>query len=263
MICILSRLLLDSSVVKSFKINELVKTSFSSLFDCLPKEGQNQEVNSTAFRSFRSNLRLISIQLQAISTKIYSFVEDSTLRLQMLQNIPSSSPQLSILRRRLALAFFFENEDYLFKASEDLIDMKAISRHLRKPRFKIRNDADYTELAALVAILNIGFDSGNPPPPGSEKQKIEHFNRRIDSLSDCIHAMFSHIIDTGASHMKRTQAKQVLEIFHSKLLYDIRTKRKPKTMMFESSKTDGDQESLNKFLLRSPEKGSQEKDWRI
>lgn len=255
----LSRLLLDASVVKSFKINELVKTSFSSLFDCLPKECQNQEVIlRRPFIQIQSNTK--SIQLQAISTKIFTFVEDSTLRLQMLQNIPSSSPQLSILRRRLALAFFFENEDYLSKASDDLIDTKAISRQLRKPRFKIRNDTDYTELAALVAILNIGYDNGNPPPPGSDKQKIEHFNRRIDSLSDSIHAIFSHIVDTGASHMKRAQAKQVLEIFHSKLLYDIRTKPKPKTMMFESSKTDGDQESLNKFLLRSPEKGSQGKD---
>ena len=235
--------------MKSFKINELVKNSFSSLFDCLPQEGQNQEVIlRRPFILIQS--KTMSIQLQAISTKIYSFVEDSTLRLQMLQNIPSSSPQLSILRRRLALAFFFENEDYLSRASEDLIDMKAIARQLRKPRFKIRNDTDYTELAALVAILNIGFDSGNPPPPGSDKQKSEHFNRRIDSLSDCIYAMFSHIVDTGASHMKRTQAKQVLEIFHSKLLYDIRTKPKPKTMIFELSKTDGDQDSLNKYLSK-------------
>lgn len=258
----LSRLLLDASVVKSFEINELVKTSLSALFDCLPKEGQNQEVIlRRPFVQIQS--KPMSIQLQAMSTKIYSFVEDSTLRLQMLQNIPSSSPQLSDLRRRLALAFFFENKDYLCKASKDLIDMKAIARQLRKPRFKIRNDTDYTELAALVAILNIGFDNGNPPLPGSDKQKSDHFNRWIDSLSDCIHAMFSHIVDTGASHMKRTQAKQVLELFHSKLLYDIRTKPKPKTMMFESSKTDGDQESLNKFLLRSPEKGSQGKDLRI
>lgn len=252
----LCRLLLDTSVVKSFEINETVKTSFSSLFDCLPKEGQNQEVI----------LRRPFVQIQSkpmsiqISTKIYSFVKDSTLRLQMLQNIPSSSPQLSILRRRLALAFFFENEDYLCKASEDVIDMKAIARQLRKPRFKIRNDTDYTELAALIAILNIGFDNGNPPLPGSDKQTSDHFNRQIDSLSDCIHAMLSHIVDTGASHMKRTQAKQVLGLFHSKLLYDIRTKPKPKTMMFESSKTDGDQESLKKFLLRSPQKGSQGKD---
>lgn len=255
----LCRLLLDASVVQSFEINETVKTAFLCLFDCLPKEGQDEEViPRRPFVQIQS--KPLSIQLQAISTKIYSFVEDSTLRLQMLQNIPSSSSQLSILRRRLALAFFFENEDYLCKSSKDLIDMKAIARQLRKPRFKIRNDTDYTELAALVAILHIGFDNGNPPVPGSDKPTSDRFNRRIDSLSDCIHAMFSHIVDTGASHMKRTQAKQALELFHSKLLYDIRTKPKPKTMMFESSKTDGDQESLNKFLLRSPQKGSQRKD---
>lgn len=255
----LCRLLLDVKVVKSFEINEAVKTSFLSLFGCLPKEGQDQEV--VLRRPFvQIQSKSLSIQLQAISTKIYSFVEDSNLRVQMLQNIPSSSPQLSTLRRRLALAFFFENEDYLCKNPKDLIDMKAISRQLRKPRFKIRNDTDYTELTAQVAILNIGFDDGNPPHPGSDKHTIDQFNRRIDSLSHCIHAMFSHIVDTGASHMKRTQAKQALELFHSKLLYDVRTKPKPKMMMFESSKTDGDQESLNKFLLRSPQKGSQGKD---
>lgn len=255
----LCRLLLDASVVKSFEINEAVKTSILNIFDCLPEEGQDQEVILRC-PFVQTQSKSLSIQLQDISTKIYSFVEDSTLRLQMLQNIPSSSPQLSILRRRVALAFFFENKDYLCKNPKDLVDMKAIAHQLRKPRFKIRNDTDYTELAAVVAILNIGFDNGNPPLSGSDKDIVDRFNKRIDSLSDCIHEMFSHIVDTGASHMKRTQAKQILELFHSKLLYDVRTKPKPKTMMFESSKTEGGQESLKNFLLRSPQKGSQGKD---
>ncbi len=172
----------------------------------------------------------------------------------MLQNIPASSLRLSILRRRLSLAFFFEDENYLRKKQEDPIGIKLISRQLRKPRFKIRNDTNYTELAALIALLNIGFDSGDPPLPGGDKQTVYHFNTRIDMLSSSIHAIFTHIVDTGASHMRRTEAKQVLELFHSKLSYDIRTKPKPKTMIFESSKSDGDKKSMRKFLNRGAQK---------
>ncbi len=50
--------------------------------------------------------------------------------------------------------------------------------------------------------------------------------------------MFTQIIDTGASHMRRTEAKEILEAFHSRLLYAVRTRRKPKTMLVGDSSID-------------------------
>ena len=47
--------------------------------------------------------------------------------------------------------------------------------------------------------------------------------------------MFADIVDTGASHMGRTEAKEVLEAFQYRLSYGIRTKVPPKKCMFGDS----------------------------
>lgn len=166
---------------------------------------------------------------------VYPFVTDSTFRLQLLQNLPTRLPRAVEFRRRLALAYFFHDQDYLAESTSDTFDLRSISTELQDPRFKICSDTDYSELAAVIGILSIGIDRGNPPPPHSDEQQKISFNEDIDLVASRIGEMFTSIVDTGASHMKRTAAKEMLEAFHSKLLYAIRTKRKPKTMMFGGS----------------------------
>lgn len=140
-----------------------------------------------------------------------------------------------MFRRRLALAYFFHDEHYFTKSTTDLLDLRSISIQLQHPRFAIRNDTDYSELVAVIGILSIGIDRGDPPPQNpDEKEKIS-FNEDVDLVANRIGEMFTSIVDTGASHMKRTEAKEMLEAFHSKLLYAVRTKPKPKTMMFGDS----------------------------
>ena len=179
-------------------------------------------------------------------------VNDSVLRLQLLENIPASSPRSNLFRRRLALAFFFEDDIYFSKDSEQLLDLRAVVRHLQKPCFAIRNDTDYPELTALISILSIGVDNGDPPPADSDAEKTVVFNEDVDLLSSRINGMFTSIVDTGASHMRRTEAKEVLEGFHYRLLYAVRTKRKPKTMLFDGSAgTDWRQKTLKEFVIES------------
>ncbi len=161
---------------------------------------------------------------------IYSSIADQNFRLRLLRNIPASSPRLSVLRRRLSLAFFFQDIQYLNKQPKALLDLRQIARHLQKPQFVIRVNTDYAELSASISILSIGVDAGDPPSSSHTSQKAS-FNAEVDLLSDRIKAMFTQIIDTGASHMRRTEAKEILESFHSRLLYAVRTKRKPKTML--------------------------------
>lgn len=67
-------------------------------------------------------------------------------------------------------------------------------------------------------------------------------------LAQKINAMFASIVDTGASHMKRTDAKEVLEAFHSRLLYAVRTEPKPKSMMFGDSIADEESALMKNFL---------------
>lgn len=166
----------------------------------------------------------------------------------MLQNIPAYSPRLSLLRRRLALAFFFEDELFLQKKPEDTIDFNSIVRHLQKSCFIIQNTTDYAELAALIAILSIGVDNGDPPPVGSNKQAETAFNADVDLLASGIKGIFTQIVDTGASHMKRTEAKEVLEAFQSQLLYAIRTKAKPKMTIWGEPIVDRQQKSIKEIF---------------
>ena len=173
---------------------------------------------------------------------------DSTFRQQLVQNLPAYTPRAVGFRRRLALAYFFHDKDYLAESTSDVLDFRSISTELQDPRFTIRSDTDYSELAAVIGILNIGIERGDPPPPHSDDQRKLSFNEDVDLVASRIGEMFTSIVDTGASHMKRTAAKEMLEAFHSKLLYAIRTKRKPKTMMFGDS---GALTLMQKGALRS------------
>lgn len=154
----------------------------------------------------------------------------------MLRNIPAHSPRLSLLRRRLSFAFLFENKTFSRKDFEDLPNLRSIAINLKGSRFTIRQDTDYAELAMLIGILSIGVDSGNPPSPDSGSKERAAFNADVDLLTSKISGMFSQIVDTGASHMMRTKAKEALEAFQSQLRFAIRLTPKRKSMMpFEDS----------------------------
>lgn len=168
------------------------------------------------------------MQLQTVLTTVYHTITDATLRLQLLQTIPAWSSRLLLLRQRLALAFFFQDSRYLSKPPENLVDLKAITRRLGGPPFLIRRETDFGELAASIGIVSIGIDCGDPPPSPATKEEDAALNQDVDSLSSRINYMFSDIVDTGASHMKRTEAKEVLEGFQRRLEYTIRTRPKKK-----------------------------------
>ena len=233
-ICMLCRLLLDTAVVKNCEAMVAIDSTFSSLVDCIPEQEAYHEVDhGNNYAQSRANS---FSQLQAISFKIYPFVADSGVRLQMLQNIPAHSPRSSLLRRRLSLAFLFEDETFLRKDPEDLPDLRSIANHLEGERFTIRHDTDYAELATLIGILRIGVDSGDPPSPESGSRERAAFNADVDLLTSKINGMFTQIVDTGASHMMRTAAKEALEAFQSQLLFATRLTRRPKsTRLFEDS----------------------------
>ena len=136
-----------------------------------------------------------------------------------------------------------------------MIDLKNIALHLEGPQFIISNAMDYSHLAAAIGTLSIAIDRGDPPssPWATEKEKA--FNRDIDALSLKINTMFTDIVDKGASHMGRTEAKELLEAFQYWLSYGVRTKPPPKKSLFGDSTFHGiaDRHIMEAFV----EKGKQ------
>ena len=160
-----------------------------------------------------------------------------------------SLPRLVLFRQRLALSFFFQDPQYFSAEPEDLIDFRSIAIHLENPRYTINSATDYSALAASIDILSIAVGCGNPLSPDAAKEDKAAFDRDVDILATKIRAMFTQIIDTSASHMKRTEAKEILESFHSRLLFAVRTKPPPKKKVFgnEVAKQVGD---MDAFVVR-------------
>ena len=182
-------------------------------------------------------------------------ITDANLRLRLLQNIPASCDRLILLRRRLALACFFQDIGYLSQHAVNNIDLKSIARHLEGPRFVISNATDYSEITTAIGTLSIAIDCGDPPSsPYATKEELA-FNRDIDALALRVNSMFADIVDTGASRRGRTEAKEVLEAFQHWLSYGVRTKPPPKKSLFGESTLHGiaDRHIMEAFV----EKGKQ------
>ncbi|KAL8788519.1 MAG: hypothetical protein Q9195_007258 [Heterodermia aff. obscurata] len=207
-ICLLYRLLIDESIIRNPCIIVRLEDTLEHLIQSMPEDSAYNE-------------------LQKIAVTLYSSIADITLRSQLVNNMPAFTPNLSLLRRWLSLAFFFNDTSYFSKESEKLVHLGSVSHRLRKPDYCISKNTDCTELAASVLMISIGVDNGDRPLPGLNEKRSLSFDEAIDMLSREIKAMNDRIVDSGASHTGRTQAKQVLESFHSRLLYAIRIKPPP------------------------------------
>ncbi|KAI9880758.1 MAG: hypothetical protein M1830_000647 [Pleopsidium flavum] len=236
-ICLVARLTLDSSASRRSDVSRGIEDALTSLICSIPES----ELEVSVLRT---------------SQVIFGFTTDTQLRLLLVSNLPTYAPALGLLRRRLALAFFFEDSSYLSKASDDLLTLDAVTTHLLNPAFEVKEDMDFAQLAARISILDIGIDHGKSSISACGDESEAVFNREVDSLAKRIKTMFISIVDSGASHMTRTEAKEVLEVVHYRLVYAVRTKQKPRLTLFGSAVADGQSEGqeigsfMTKFLSR-------------
>jgi hypothetical protein len=166
-----------------------------------------------------------------------------------------------LFRCRLATAFLLQDISPLTELPDVLLNVKRITHFLRDKRFDVKlfkrfgqGGYDYSELGAITSLLNIVIDLGRTTPTFSDKESERSFNADVDALADRIKKIFSSIEDTGASHLRRTEAKQSLEALHYRIVYSVRSKPPAKKSLFGSSGLDdwdgiGNSGSLmNKFL---------------
>ncbi|KAL9593889.1 MAG: hypothetical protein Q9219_007329 [cf. Caloplaca sp. 3 TL-2023] len=229
-LCTLSRMLLDRQIVNDSATLSKIEDIISIIVDCMVNERLDKEVG-------------------AALVPIYHSVKDLSLQLRLLRHLPASSSQLCLLRRQLAFAFFFHNQAYLSKEGEQLVDFKTILRRLDGPEFTINSDTNYPNLAASVAILAIGLDNGNPTFSAVDEEAERAFCGSVDVLAQKIKLMFTQIIDTGASHVRRTEAKEVLESFHSYLVYAVRIRQRPRGVIWDDNgQTKKQRTVMNGFI---------------
>jgi hypothetical protein len=100
---------------------------------------------------------------------------------------------------------------------------------------RLRTTLNYTDLRARTIILDIAISDGGRPAsfPSAHYQKASEFNREIDALATAVRKTWRNIADTGASHMKRTEAKEKLDCVYHRLVYVVRTEPPPKRHVFD------------------------------
>ena len=236
---------LDSTVTGDSEVIIALENTLVELVDSISVSDFEDEVGryDSALSSFAKCFKLVMVM-----NTTFQQIPDTQLRLSVLKNIPSAPCRLSVLRRRLALSFFFEDNTYFVKMLKDLVIIQDITNHLRQPRFMIKPGTDYVNLSALMSILDIGLSDVRSPESDEFLQCQREFNQNIDKLALTIKAMFTQIIDTGASHMSRTEGKDVLESFHSRLIFALRTEIKPKKDIFGDSKFMNRKDQEGAFL---------------
>lgn len=184
-------------------------------------------------------------KIRRICESVFHTVQDSTLQSQLLKHILPTSPWISLIRCRLAVAFLLKDPSPLDEPADAVLDLKRITNLLRDKRFDIKyykakgqGEYDYWELGALTSLLNIAIDAGRSTPTFADKEAEIKFNADADALADQVKKIFTSIQDSGASYLKRTETKESLEALHYRIVYSVRSKPPPKKSFFGSSGLD-------------------------
>ena len=97
-----------------------------------------------------------SAQSQSLGTILYKNMPQAQTRQNLLHLLPNSTPRLHLFRRRLALAFVFNDLSYMSRAIEDLVDLRRFTALLETdPAYNITSNSDFANLTMLVRILDV------------------------------------------------------------------------------------------------------------
>ncbi|KAE8146624.1 hypothetical protein BDV25DRAFT_47501 [Aspergillus avenaceus] len=214
---ILFRMSLDISLASNPNICSELERTITATLESIPEE-------DTAYR---------------VCITAYKTIKDPVFQARLLQHILPTSSWIAMLRCRLAVSFL-TNDSSPLKEELDMMDyLEKTITVLGDKRFNVKRykqkdqpEFDYGELIAITTLLNIVIDSGWSGVDFSSKDIKQKFNSRIDVLSDRIRKIFTSIEDSGASHLKRTLAKEALEALHYRIVYSVRTKPPTKKSIF-------------------------------
>ena len=170
-------------------------------------------------------------------------LRDASLQADLLSHIQPTTPFAARLRVCLAHQFLFgESSVTRWDKPRSGISLKQITKHVHSVAFtklapNAGQDLASVTLKATTRLLDVAIADGDRPHHSSTRKDQVNFNRLVDNLADAVGDACASITDTGASHMRRTEAKEALRALHFRLLYSVRTEPRPVKNIFGQ---DGD-----------------------
>ena len=218
---LLMRIAIDTHMMSNSRVCVVVEDAVSLLL------GHREERVSTTFA-------------QCILKDIGLGVKDPCLQSHTLKHILPTSLAAASLRIRLAKLFLLgtTEEDSSDISNPENSLLQQLTTHLQDPRYNIsrcgRHGAafDYSTLSYLIYIFDTALADGGRPSSFSDAFSECEFNHQVDKLADCVKSIITSIADTGASHMRRTEAKEALNALHFRVLFGVRTQPRPKKSVF-------------------------------
>ncbi|KAL3449258.1 hypothetical protein BJX65DRAFT_273107 [Aspergillus insuetus] len=185
-------------------------------------------------------------------------LKDAELQSRLLEHIVPTNSWIATLRRRLAIIFLTGDPHAELQPANGDSEVKRITNILRDPRFDVKrhkrkalHEYDYGELRAVTTLLNIIIDSGWSETKFCDEDAEDEFNREVDLLAERVKKIFTAIEDSGASHLRRTLAKEALESLHYRIVYSVRSKPRPKKVLFGQYHPEKKSQNLLKYINKN------------
>jgi hypothetical protein len=223
---IVCRLTIDASLVSQAPIADRVESLFDRLL------GANSD----------SELAPALHVAEHIVTDMTTNLQDPSLQALLLEHIPPMSLLQCHVRIQLAHNFLLGvtgRSDRWSASAPPTIDLSALTNLVNTSddfaTARRRTKLNYTDLRARVTILDIAISDGGRPEnfPSALYARARDFNDRVDAMAQAVRKAYTAIADTGATHMKRTEAKERLDCVYQRLHFLVRTEPPLKYNIFD------------------------------
>ncbi|RAH79764.1 hypothetical protein BO86DRAFT_317746 [Aspergillus japonicus CBS 114.51] len=196
------------------------------------------------------------VLIHRVCTTTLNTFKDATFQSRLLKHILPEADWIALIRCRLAVSFLLDNPGPLCEPLNELLSLTRIIDILKREIFDIKKykgkdkpEYDYGELLAITSLLNIAVDSGRYQAEFADREAEKAFNTQVDVVADRLKKVFSLIEDSGASHLKRTLAKEALETLHYRIVYSVRTRPRPKKSIYGTIEArEYDRDAFKGFL---------------
>lgn len=200
-----------------------------------------------------------SLQCHDVCASLYLSTERATLRYRAIASLgpvgqqpPNAPAELQRrpldLKRRLASAFFFDDQKRADTRPEDTVTIRAVIDRLEDDEFQLNAETDFKELQALMMMLNVALGDAsryrvsNPltttsAVTGGLDREVDwelsrDFDAEVDELAESMKSMMTRVAPLSKGiHVSRIEAKNAMELIRERLLYQVRIRPVPKIKM--------------------------------